>query len=183
MLSQYNTVANCLEDSAGEGLFTSLIDVLRKELSIYRELRDYLICEKEMLMKSAALAIINENNAVKENIILKSRILEEVRTNVLKKIARNLDIDDSEIKLMSLANYAVIEQRQDIENLKSDLLSIARDINRMNDENKYLLDTSINNINGSLDFISSLIDRSGVYLGTGKIDEISNNGRFLRTEG
>jgi len=183
MLGQYNTVANCLEDSANEGLFTSLIDVLRKELSIYRELRDYLACEKEMLLKSASLDKINENNAVKENIILKSRILEEVRTNILKKIARHLDIDDSEIKLMSLASYAVIEQRQIIEDIKSDLLSIARDINKMNDVNKYLLDTSINNVKGSLDFIASLIDRSGVYLGTGKINEISKNGRFLRTEG
>lgn len=183
MLEQYNTVANCLEDSATEGLFVSLIDVLKKELSIYRELRDYLACEKEMLMKSASLAKINENNAVKENIILKSRILEEVRTNVLKKIARHLEIDDSEIRLMSLAGYAVNEQRQVIENLKSDLVSIARDINRMNDDNKYLLDASINNVKGSLEFISSLIDRSGVYLGTGKINEISKNGRFLRTEG
>jgi flagellar biosynthesis/type III secretory pathway chaperone len=84
---------------------------------------------------------------------------------------------------MSLAGYAVNEQRQVIENLKSDLVSIARDINRMNDDNKYLLDASINNVKGSLEFISSLIDRSGVYLGTGKINEISKNGRFLRTEG
>jgi flagellar biosynthesis/type III secretory pathway chaperone len=183
MLEQYNTVANCLEDSASEGLFASLIDVLRKELSIYRELRDYLAEEKEMLLKSASLATINENNAVKENIILKSRILEEVRTNVLKKIARHLDVDGDEIKLMSLANYAVIEQKQVIEKIKSDLLNIARDINRMNDENRYLLDVSIDNVKGSLDFISSLIDRSGIYLGNGKLNEIEKNGRFLRTEG
>lgn len=183
MLEQYNTVANCLEDSVGEGLFTSLIDVLKKELSIYRELRDYLADEKKMLMKSASLVQINENNAVKENIILKSRILEEVRMTVLKKIARNFDIDDGEIKLMSLANYAVIEQRQIIEKIKSDLLSVARDINRMNDDNRYLLDASINNTKGSLDFISSLIDRSEIYLGNGKLNQIGKNGRFLRTEG
>lgn len=183
MLEQSNAIANCLEDSASEGLFTSLIDVLNKELAIYRELKDFLAIEKVMLMKSASIAQINENNAVKENIILKSRILDEVRTNVLKKIARNLDIDDDAIKLMSLANYAAIEQRQLIENLKSDLVRIARDIRMMNDENKYILDISINNVNGSLDFISSLIDRSGVYLGSGKINEIGKNGRLLRTEG
>jgi len=151
MLEQSTTVANCLEDSACEGLFISLIDVLRKELMVYRE--------------------------------LKSRILEEVRSNILKKIARHLDIDDNAVKLMSLANYAVIEQRQIIEDLKSDLVTIARDIRRMNDENKYILDISLNNIKGSLDFISSLIDRSGVYQGNGRIDEVQKNGRLLRTEG
>jgi len=183
MLEQSATVTNCLEDSACEGLFISLIDVLRKELMQYRELKDFLTAEKNILIKSGSLVQVNENNAVKENIILKSRILEEVRTNVLKKIARHLDIDDSALKLMSLANYAVIEQRQTIENLKSDLVSISRDIRRMNDENKYILDTSLNNIKGSLEFISSLIDRSGVYQGNGRIDEVQKNGRLLRTEG
>lgn len=182
MLEQSNTVNNCLEDSANESIYASLIDVLRKELTVFGELRDFLAVEKEMLMKSASLIQINENNAIKENIILKSRILEEVRTNILKKIARNLDIDD-EVKLISLAGYAVIEQRQIIEKLKDELLSIAREINRMNDDNKYLLDASINNVKGSLDFISSLIDRAGGYLGSGKINETRNNGRFLRTEG
>lgn len=183
MLEQSTTVANCLEDSAGEGLFTSLIDVLRKELTIYQELKDYLITEKKMLIKSASLIQINKNNAVKENIILKSRILEEVRTNILNKIARNFDIDDGAIKLMSLANYALIENRQIIEKLKNDLLNIARDINRINDENKYILDASLDNVKGSLEFISSLIDRSGVYQGNGRIDEVQKNGRLLRTEG
>lgn len=183
MLEQYNMVTNCLDDSVNEGLFTSLIDVLRKELIIFQELKDFLVAEKNILMKSASLVKINENNAVKENIILKSRILEEVRTNIFKKIAHNLDIDDGAINLSLLANYAVNEQGQILEKIKSDLLNVASDINRMNGENKYLLDASINNVKGSLDFIYSLIDRSGVYLGSGKINEISKNGRLLRTEG
>jgi len=183
MLEQNTSVTNCLEDSASEGLFTSLIDVLRKELTIYRELREFLNVEKAMLMKSASLVKINENNAIKETIILKSRILEEARTNILKKIARNLDMSDGEIKLMSLINYAVIEKRQIIDDLKTDLLSIAHDINRINDENKYLLDVSLSNTKGSLDFISSLINRSGVYLDSGKINEVRKNGRLLNMEG
>ncbi len=183
MLEHSNTVANYLEDAASEGLFTSLIDVLGKELAIYQELKDFLAAEKMMIMKSGSLSQINENNAVKENIILKSRILEEVRSNVLRKIARHFDIDDDNIKLVILANYAVNEQKQTIENLKKELLNIALDIRKMNEDNKYLLNTSLNNIKGSLDFISSLIDRTGVYLGNGKINEVRNNGRFLRMEG
>ncbi|MEE9912653.1 MAG: flagellar protein FlgN [Deltaproteobacteria bacterium] len=183
MLEQSTHVANCLEDSLNDGLFTSLIDVLKKEMIVYQELKVFLISEKRMLMNASSLLQLNENNAVKENIILKSRILEEVRTNILKKIARNIDIDEGAIKLMSLANYAVIEKRQIIEKLKNDLLKIARDIHGLNDENKHLLDSSLYNVKGSLDFISSLVDRSGVYLGSGKISEITKNGRLVRTEG
>lgn len=183
MLEQNATLANCLESSVNDDLFGSLIDVLKRELAVYRELKDFLVSEKEMLIKSAALIKINKNNAVKENIILKARILGEARTNILKKIARNFDIDDSAIKLMSLANYAVIEKRQIIERLKKDLLVIAREIDVMNNENKYILDASLNNVKVSLEFVSSLLDRSGVYLGNGKIGEVKKNGRLLRTEG
>lgn len=183
MLEQMNALANCLEDSANEVLFASLIDVLNKELAIFGELKDFLLAEKKMLMKASPLDQINENNAVKENIILKSRILEEGRANILKKIARNLDMDNEEIKLMALADYAPLEQRKALEQLKTELTGISKKIRAMNDENSYLLDASINNVKGSLDFISSLVNRSGIYLGNGKIDEIRPNGRFLRAEG
>lgn len=183
MLEQSTHVANYLESSVNDDLFTSLIDVLTRELTVYKELRDFLVSEKGLLMKSASLTQINKNNAVKENIILKARILGEARTNVLKKIAHNLDIDDNHIKLVSLANYAVIEKKQAIEKIINHLVDIAKDLNVMNNENKHILDASLNNVKESLKFISSLIDRSGIYLGTGKINEIKTNGRLLRTEG
>ncbi len=183
MLEHNTFVANCLEDSGCQGYFTTLIDVMKKELAVYSELREFLTTEKQMIMRSASLEQINESNAVKENIILKTRILEEARTNVLRKIARNLDLDERAISLISLLNYAVIEQRQVIDQLKRNLWDIAQDIRNMNDENSYLLDTSINNIKGSLDFISSLTNRSGVYLGNGTINEVKRRGRLLATEG
>lgn len=183
MLEQNTMLTDCLEDSTSQGLFASLIDVLKKELAIYRELKAFLTEEKKILLQSPSLAQINDNNARKENIILKARILEEGRNNVLKKIARNLDIDDRSIKLMSLANYAVIEQRQAIDQIKEELLGIAGDIRELNGENQYILDVSLGSIKGSLELISSLVNRSGGYLGNGTMKETGRNGRLLRTEG
>jgi flagellar biosynthesis/type III secretory pathway chaperone len=183
MLEQNTFVANCLEDCGCQGYFTTLIEVLKKELSIYSELKAFLDSEKQMIMKSAPLGQVSESNAVKENIILKARILEEARTNVLKKIARNLDLDESGIKMMSLANHAVHEQREAIDQLKKELLTIAREIRSRNNENVYLLDTSMNNVKESLDFISSLTNRSGIYLENGAIDEVRRKGRLVKTEG
>jgi flagellar biosynthesis/type III secretory pathway chaperone len=183
MLEQSTFVANCLEDSGCQGYFTTLIDVMKKELAIYSDLKEFLNDEKQLIMESATLEQINASNGIKENIILKARILEEVRTNILKKIARNLDMDEKAITLTSLANYAVIEQRQVIDQLKRALLDIAQDIRNVNDENAYLLDSSINSINGSLDFISSLMNRSGIYMENGSINEVKRRGRLLATEG
>lgn len=182
MLEQDISLTNSPEEKSYETIFSSLIEVLKKELVNFQDLQKAIINEKKILIKPS-LDELNHVNALKENIILKARILEEVRTKILKKIARNLDIDDGAIKLMSLARYAIIEQKQTIENLKNDLLNIARDISKTNDENKYILDISINNVKGSIELISSLLDQSGVYLGNGKINEFRKNGRLLRTEG
>jgi flagellar biosynthesis/type III secretory pathway chaperone len=183
MLNHSNTVANCLEDSAIEELFASLIDILGRELVIYQELKDFLTVERSALMNSGLLDELNENNSHKENIILKSRILEEVRSNVLKKIARHLDMDERRIKLSALVEYADHEKAESIEKLKRALMTMTRDIALMNDENRYLLNTSINNIKGSLNFMSSLMNRSGIYLGNGAIGENRNSGRLLHAEG
>jgi flagellar biosynthesis/type III secretory pathway chaperone len=182
MLEHNITLVNCREDNTCESMFTSLIEVLKKELSVYRELKNTIIAEKMILIKPS-LDELNHVNALKETIILKARILEGVRINILKRIARSLNIDESSIKLMSLASHAMIEQRQIVDDLKGELLSIAQEISEINDENKYLLNTSLLNVKGSLDLISSLIDRSDIYLGNGKISEVRKRGRLLQTEG
>lgn len=183
MLEHSHTVANCLEDAAGEELFASLIDILGKELAKYQELKDFLTTEKNAITKSGSLEQFNENNSLKENLILKSRILEEVRANILKKIARLFDVDERNIKLSVLAEFTDHEKRETLEKLKNALGRVVSDIARLNEENKYLLNTSLGSIRGSLNFISSLMNRSGVYLGNGAIGENKTSGRLLNAEG
>jgi len=120
MLEQNITLTDCREDNSCEISFISLIDVLKKELAIYQELKNFIIGEKKIWVKPS-LEELNESNARKENIILKARMLEEARTNILKKIARNLELKVDEIKLMTLASYAVIEQRQEIEEIRKEI--------------------------------------------------------------
>jgi flagellar biosynthesis/type III secretory pathway chaperone len=176
-------LSNLLEESVNDKLFDSLIDVLTGERSVYRELKKFLISERDLLVKSSAFAEISKCNAAKENIILKARISQEARINLLKKISRNLDINEEGVSLASLAVYAGSGKRQIIENLRNDLLQISAEIELINKENSYILDKSIYNIKVSLELLTSLVDRSGIYLGNGKIGIMQNNGRLLSTEG
>jgi hypothetical protein len=64
---------------------------LSQELAIYQELKNAISGENVILIKPS-LDELNHSNAIKENIILKAHMLEEVRLNILKKIARNFDI-------------------------------------------------------------------------------------------
>ncbi len=182
MLEQNITLVDCREENSCEAHFISLIALLRKELSIYQELKSFIIDEKKTLIRPS-FDELNESNARKENIILKARMLEEARTNISKKIARNLELKIDEIKLATLANFAVIEQRQEIEEIGKKLALISGEIRMLNEINKDIVGSSLANVRGSLDFINSLISKGSVYLESGKIKSFQSNGKFLRTEG
>jgi hypothetical protein len=182
MLENNVTLTDCREENSCDTIFISLIDVLKKELAIYRELKGFIVNEKKLLIKPSVTELC-ESNARKENIILKARMLEEARTNILKKIARNLDLKADEIKLATLASYAVIEQRQEIEEIRKKMAIISEEIKTSNEKNKELVGVSLANVKGSLDFISLAMSQVPVYLESGKIKSLQNNGKLLRTEG
>jgi flagellar biosynthesis/type III secretory pathway chaperone len=182
MLEQNMTLTNCRVENECESSFTTLTDILRKELDVYQELKEAMIGEKKILMKPS-LDEINQNNARKENIILKARMLEEGRANVLKKIARNLDIDVNRIKIDLLISYAAVEQRKEIEAIKNELAQTLEEINLINEANKELINVSLNCIKSSVDFINSISSTGAVYVGSGKIKTLQVSGKYLRTEG
>jgi flagellar biosynthesis/type III secretory pathway chaperone len=182
MLEQNMVLVDCCEENIQVSLFTALVEVLKKELLIYQELKNIIIQEKKILFKPS-LEELNHNNALKENIILKSRMLEEVRTNIFKKIGRIFDINVNAFKLSQIAGYAGKEQREELNEIQESLALISQEINALNATNKDLLDASMNNIKCSLDFISSIISAGSVYLECGKMKPTSNNGRYLHTEG
>jgi hypothetical protein len=182
MLDQGMTLTNCRVENKCESSFAGLIDILRKELAIYQELKEAILCEKKILIKPS-LEEINQSNARKENIILKSRMLGESRTNILKKIARNFDMDIKKIKMNQLISYAAAEQRKEIEDIKNELAVIAEEINSINEANKELINVSLNCVKSSVDFISSMMSSDAVYMKNGKIKTQQINGKYLRTEG
>jgi hypothetical protein len=182
MLEQNISMTNLCEDDFRENIFVSLIDILRKELTIYQELKDIIIDERRILIKPS-LGELNHSNALKENTILKARMLEEARSNILRKIVRYLDISIKDIKLSKLGVYAGIEQRREIEDIREDMIAISNDIKLLNESNKYLLETSLKCVNSSLEFISSMMSMGREYMESGKIRTMQNNGIFLHMEG
>lgn len=182
MLEQSVTLTDCHEVNSCEMIFDALIEVLKKELAIYQELKGFIIDEKNVLIRPS-FDELNESNARKENIILKARMLEEARTNILKKIARIFELKADEIKLATVADYCAIEQRQKVEEIRQKIVLISREIRSLNERNKDFVGSTLNNVKGSLDFISSLMSQGPIYLESGKIKSFQDNGKFLRTQG
>lgn len=182
MLEQSMSLMNSREDNSCENIFASLIEILRKELVVYQELKSTIVDEKIML-KKPTLDELNHNNARKENIILKARMLAEARTNILKKIARNFDINANSVILSHLIGYADNQQRAEIEEVRDALVLISREISGLNETNMNLLNVSMDNVKSSLDFINSIASSGSVYLQCGKVKALNKNGIYLHREG
>ncbi|MBI4632655.1 MAG: flagellar protein FlgN [Deltaproteobacteria bacterium] len=163
-------------------LYDGLLSVLGMELEVYRELRTVIAREKDILIKPS-LEVLNESNSKKETCILKAKMLEEARTNNVKKIAKCLGIENDNINLTTLSSYANDKLREELKANQDDLSSLLMEIRRLNKINKDLLDSSLSFLKGSIDFINELMSSGSTYRNTGKVTILPRNGKILQTEG
>jgi flagellar biosynthesis/type III secretory pathway chaperone len=183
MLSQNVNIA---PDVAVEGtlgsLLDGLMDVLWKEVDVYRELREAVAQEHKVIMKPS-LEALHESNSRKETCVLKTRILEEVRSNLTGRIASCLGIDEGEITLSGLLAHASPGQRKRLEECQSVLRALVTDIAGMNSRNGLLIESSIRFSDNAVNFIAGLLSGGSTYAESGRIRTSDRHGRICSQRG
>jgi hypothetical protein len=165
-----------------DNLFDSLITLLQREIEVYRGILDAVVEEKKILLKPS-LDRIYESNAKKETLILKAKLLEEVRAGIVKKLAAALGKSERDVNLSGLALAADKDRGRLIQESRGVLSPILKEIQERNENNKTLLDSSLAFVRSSIHFINDLLSPGTGYLGTGRMNTLNRNGRLLRTEG
>jgi hypothetical protein len=165
-----------------ENLIDSLLSVLTKEVEIYEELRTT-IQEERGLLRRPSLALLSSSNNKKETCILKARMLEEVRANIVKKIAKNLDRNENDINISILSLYTEERQTNALKARQKSLLPLMQSIKEANEINQGLLDYSLSYVRNSMIFINNLLSIGSGYAHTGKLKASNTNGRILNREG
>lgn len=165
-----------------KSLYNSLLDVLKNEIDVYRELHKLFLNEKVFLVKSS-MDELCKNSSKKETCVLKTKMLEEVRTNLAEKIFKLLDIDKKDMNFSKLLSYGDDAQRQELTECQLSLRFLLAEINKLNKRNKLLLDSSLIYVQKSIDFINQLICPSSSYLSTGKLKSNNMNGKIVCWEG
>ena len=164
-------------------LIDSLIGLLKREIVVYRELQATIANEKIILLKPSLERLL-ESNSKKETGILKAKMLEEGRLKLVRKIAKMLDLGENDVNLTILCSHADPDQQTDLQECQSTLNRLLTDSREMNQSNKELLNYSLHFLQGSVDFIHSLLSSaSACYMPTGKIRPIARNGKLVQTEG
>jgi flagellar biosynthesis/type III secretory pathway chaperone len=95
-----------------------------------------------------------------------------------------LDLDENDVNLTVLCSHADPDQQTDLRECQSTLNRLLTDSRKMNQSNKDLLDYSLHFLQGSIDFIHSLLSSaSACYMPSGKIRPTARNGKLVQTEG
>jgi flagellar biosynthesis/type III secretory pathway chaperone len=181
-----NQNVNIMPDMAVEGtlgtLVDSLVDVLWKEVEVYRELREAIVLERQVIMKPS-LEALHESNSRKETCVLKTRLLEEVRTSLTDRIASHLGLAEGEITLSRLFSHASPEQQKRLGECPSMLKVLVTDIAGLNSRNGLLIESSIRFNESAVNFIANMMSSGSVYAESGRLKTDGLNGRICSERG
>lgn len=162
-------------------LYDSLISILGKEIEVCGELCDFLVHEKDML-KGASADKLDKSNAMKEACISRAGMLEDARKELVRKIAKVLNLEDN-LTISALLPYAEGSRRGELAKYRSLLRSLLKDIQKLNEDNKMLLSASLSRVRRSIGFLGQLVYPGTTYLNSGKLRSNNINGKILSREG
>jgi len=183
MLNLITEPAKQLPDEADfESLMDSLLAVLRKEMEVYRELQANMNEKRDVLIRHS-LEQLTESNGKMEACVLKAKMLEEVRVNIVKKIARSLGRQEKDITLTFLSSYVDGRRKTELRAQQSALHSLMGSINENKEKNKALLEYSLSYVKSTMNFMNNLLSTGANYIKTGKLLRSNLNGRMLYRKG
>jgi flagellar biosynthesis/type III secretory pathway chaperone len=165
-----------------ESLVDALVDVLWKEVEVYRELREAVVLERQVIMKPS-LEALHESNSRKETCLLKTRLLEEVRSSLAGRIASHLGIDEGEMTLSGILSHASPQQRKRLQECQPVLRALVTDIAGMNRRNGLLIDSSIRLSENAVNFLATIMSSGSVYAESGRLRTNGLNGRVCSERG
>lgn len=166
-----------------DNLIASLIEILKKEVLVYKEIRDIIIKERRILTKPS-LDSLQDSNGKKETAILKAKLLEEGRGKIIRRIADVVDLKESDINISFLIANANADQAKNMELCQAVLRELLMECMEGNRVNTELIDFSLMFMRQSSDFLQGLISaNTSRYLPSGRIDPVIRNGKVFQAEG
>ncbi len=155
-----------------------LLDVMHTLQCRYEELLTLLVREKQAAFHSDA-DLLNSVIVHKQELTAGLRRLERQRNGLIQQIAARLQIPASSLSLSSLAGYADDPQATRIRHLRDSLSRLLPHIQRVNEENRVLIQHCLGLVQGTLGFFQRWLTPASIYGNQGRIGNGSVMGRLL----
>jgi flagellar biosynthesis/type III secretory pathway chaperone len=159
----------------------NLNNILREEVDLYRELLDILQHEKQCMM-DLSLDSIHECNNRKETLILKLKVMEESRIELIQDISEGQGYK-TPMTLGQIIQVAPNGFKRPLETCRSNLLSLLNGVREVIQINAILAERSIHYTRESLSFLNRLTYTMPVYLSSGRMEERPRSGKLLCKKG
>ena len=162
-----------------EQLLNKLFGLLEHATELYQSLFNVVHKEKDAVV-GLNLQQLNEACKTKDNLLLKLRILEEQREQLMDKLAVDLNCEPHEISLTQLSNMVNEPHAGRLRAASTRLLSLIQELQEANQQNKMLLSHSLELVQGSYNLLNNVMAANPVYHRDGDLHKNRPTGKLLR---
>ncbi|MDD5711175.1 MAG: flagellar protein FlgN [Smithellaceae bacterium] len=137
-------------------LYDLLLSVLNRDAELYSQLEDAIVNEKDVLIRTS-LDDLRGCNLSKETHLFKGRTFYDDRSYILKRIAQRPGLSEGNVNMEALSSFADDEHRKRLKDYEKLLGGLFVTIHELNNNNRHLLESSLNYVMNSMNFINNLI--------------------------
>lgn len=161
-----------------EQLLDKLIGLLGHATELYQSLLHIVQNEKDAVV-GLNLKQLSEACKAKDNLLLKLRILEEQRQQVMVRVADQLGCSPEGLTITQLSQQVEKSYSRRLLDHSTDLLALIHTLQDATQQNKSLMSHSMQLIQGSFNLLRNLMPDNPVYYRSGNLNSGEKTGRLL----
>ena len=161
-----------------EHLLNKLIGLLEHTTELYQSLFAVVQNEKNAVV-SLDLQQLNEACKAKDNLLLKLRILEEQREQVMVRLAAEIGCSSQGLTLTQLSLLVDESYGRRLTSLSRDLLALIQSLQDATQQNKFLMSHSMQLIRGSYNLLNNLMAANPLYYRSGNVQNTDQTGKLV----
>jgi flagellar biosynthesis/type III secretory pathway chaperone len=161
-----------------EHLLDRLLESLEHAIELYQSLFRVVQNEKDAVV-GLNLQQLNETCKAKDNLLLKLRILEERREQLMARVAAELGRSPQGLTLTELSQLVDEPYAYRLRDRSTDLMALIHALQDATQQNKFLMSHSMQLIQGSYNLLNNLMAANPVYYRSGNVQNNAQTGKLL----
>jgi flagellar biosynthesis/type III secretory pathway chaperone len=161
-----------------EHLLDKLLGSLEQATELYQSLFRVLQNEKDAVV-GLNLQQLNEACKAKDNLLLKLRILEEQREQIMDRVTAELGRSSHGLTITELSLLVDEPYAERLRERSADLSALIQALQDATQQNKFLMSHSMQLIQGSYNLLNNLMDANPVYYRRGNVQNNAQTGKLL----
>jgi flagellar biosynthesis/type III secretory pathway chaperone len=161
-----------------EHLLDKLLGSLEHATELYQSLFRVVQNEKDAVV-GLNLQQLNQACKAKDNLLLKLRILEERRQQIMDRVAAELGRSPQGLTLTELSQLVDEPYAFGLRDRSTDLLALIHALQDATQQNKFLMSHSMQLIQGSFNLLNNLMAANPVYYRSGNVQNNAQTGKLL----